>query len=86
MKKKIILIIIIVFIVFLVGLYFLIFKNTDKIVLNKDEFVNLDYIKTPVKGEEPACWLLSIVDANNKTVGVYVNITTGNLIGAIAGI
>ena len=55
-------------------------------VLNKDEFVNLDYIKTPVKGEEPACWLLSIVDANNKTVGVYVNITTGNLIGAIAGI
>lgn len=39
MKKKIILIIIIVFIVFLVGLYFLIFKNTDKIVLNKDEFV-----------------------------------------------
>jgi len=38
-KKVLIIIIIFIFIVFLVGLYSLIFKNTDKIILNKDEFV-----------------------------------------------
>lgn len=39
MKKKKIFITVIVLFVFLVGLYFLLFKNNDKIILNNDEFV-----------------------------------------------
>ena len=55
-------------------------KAEKKVELANNAFaMALANIKLEVKED-------NVVDANNKTVGVYVNITTGNLIGAIAGI
>lgn len=55
-------------------------------LLTKEEFVNMEYIKTPVVGTEPICWNLHYRANDHETINymnVFVDATTGNIIGAI---
>lgn len=54
-------------------------------LLTKEKFSELDYIKTPIKGEEKVCWNLHYRVANHETINyieVYVDAISGNIIGA----
>lgn len=51
-------------------------------ILDNKTFAELDVIKTPVKGKEPICWKLTVVDGELKRLDAYVNIMTGELIGS----
>ena len=56
---------------------------SEIVVLDNEMFASLDVIKTPVKGKEPICWKLTVVDSENTKLDVYVNMTTGEIIGSI---
>ena len=58
-------------------------ESSEIVVLDNELFASLDVIKTPVKGKEPICWKLTIVDSEFRKVDVYVNIMTGEIIGSI---
>lgn len=54
--------------------------------LTNEEFAKLEYIKTPVKGEEPICWKIDYRGYEYDTVvsmSVYVDATTGYIIGSV---
>ena len=53
-------------------------------ILDNSEFAILDYIQTPVKGKETMCWCISMIDDKNKLLDIYVNIMTGEMIGAVS--
>lgn len=58
--------------------------------LSNEKFAELDYIKKPVKGEEPICWKIDYCvyrgdeDASFDYLNIYVDATTGELIGSKA--
>ena len=56
---------------------------SEIVILDNEMFAGLDVIKTPVKGQEPICWKLTVVDAELKKVDAFVNIMTGELIGSV---
>lgn len=58
------------------------FDFSEITMLDNHVFANLDFIKTPVKGKEPFCWKLTVIDAENTKVDVYVDAVSGNLIGS----
>lgn len=54
-------------------------------LLTKEEFAEMEYIKTPIAGEERVCWNLHYRVNEHETINyieVYVDAITGNLIGA----
>lgn len=54
-------------------------------LLTKEEFAEMEYIKTPIAGEERVCWNLHYRVYEHETINyieVYVDAITGNLIGA----
>lgn len=54
-------------------------------LLTKEEFAELEYIKTPIAGEERVCWNLQYGVHNHETINyieVYVDAISGHLIGA----
>ena len=54
-------------------------------LLTKEEFAELEYIKTPIAGEERVCWNLQYGVYNHETINyieVYVDAISGKLIGA----
>ena len=57
-------------------------ESSEIVILDNEMFAELDVIKTPVKGKEPYCWKLTVVDGENKRVNAYVDIMTGSLIGS----
>ena len=57
-------------------------ESSQIIVLDNETFAGLDVIKTPVKGKEPMCWKLTVVDGENKRLDAYVDIMNGSLIGS----
>lgn len=58
-------------------------ESSQIVKLDNETFAGLDVIKTPVKGKEPMCWKLTVVDGENKRLNAYVDIMTGSLIGSI---
>ena len=52
-------------------------------ILDNETFAGLDVIKTPVKGKEPICWRVTVVDGENKRLNAYVDIMTGEIIGSV---
>ncbi len=59
---------------------------TEIVVLDNELFAGLDVIKTPVKGKEPYCWKITMVDyTRTLKVEVYIEAITGNIIGAKTG-
>ena len=58
-------------------------ESSQIVILDNEMFANLDVIKSPVKGKEPMCWKLTVVDGENKKLNAYVDIITGELIGSI---
>ncbi|MBQ7409793.1 MAG: hypothetical protein IJW20_00225 [Clostridia bacterium] len=53
--------------------------------LTNEQFANLEYIKTPVKGQEPICWKIDYRGYEYDTVvsmTIYVDATTGDIIGS----
>ncbi len=58
--------------------------------LTNEKFAELDYIINPVKGNEPICWEIDYCvyrvdeDASFDYLNIYVNATTGELIGSKA--
>lgn len=58
-------------------------ETSTIVTLDNEGFASLDVIKTPVRGEEPICWKLTVVDSNHKRLDAYVNIMTGELIGSV---
>ena len=57
-------------------------EYTEITILDNTEFANLDVIKSPVKGKEPICWKLTVVDGENKRLDAYVDVVSGILIGS----
>lgn len=57
-------------------------ESSEIVILDNKMFAELDVIKTPVKGKEPICWKLTVVDGENKRLNAYVDIMTGSLIGS----
>lgn len=57
-------------------------ESSEIVILDNEMFAELDVIKTPVKGKEPICWKLTVVDGENKRLNAYVDIMTGSLIGS----
>lgn len=57
-------------------------ESSQIVKLDNETFAGLDVIKTPVKGKEPMCWKLTVVDGENKRLDAYVDIMTGSLIGS----
>lgn len=57
-------------------------ESSEIVVLDNEVFASLDVIKTPVKGKEPICWRLTVVDGENKRLDAYVDVMTGELIGS----
>lgn len=54
-------------------------------LLTKDEFAKLEYIQTPIKGEEKICWNLHYRVYKHETINyieIYIDAATGDLIGA----
>ena len=46
-------------------------------------FAGLDVIKTPVRGKEPICWKITMVDYTRALkVEAYIDATTGKIIGS----
>lgn len=58
-------------------------ESSQIVILDNEMFANLDVIKSPVKGKEPMCWELTVVDGENKKLNAYVDIMSGELIGSI---
>ena len=58
-------------------------ESSEIVVLDNEVFASLDVIKTPVKGKEPICWRLTVVNGENKRLNAYVDIMTGELIGSV---
>lgn len=58
-------------------------ESSEIVVLDKEAFAELDVIKTPVKGKEPICWKLTVVDGEYRRLNAYVDIMTGELIGSV---
>ena len=58
-------------------------ESSQIVKLDNETFAGLAVIKTPVKGKEPLCWKLKVVDGENKRLNAYVDIMTGSLIGSI---
>ena len=56
---------------------------SEIVILDNEMFAGLDVIKTPVKGKEPICWKLRVVDGVSKRLDAYVNAMTGELIGSV---
>lgn len=55
-------------------------------LLTKEEFSEMEYIKTPISGKERICWNLHYRANNHETINymnVFVDATTGEIIGAI---
>lgn len=53
--------------------------------LTNEQFAKLEYIKTPVKGQEPICWKIDYRGYEYDTVvsmTIYVDATTGDIIGS----
>lgn len=57
-------------------------ESSQIVKLDNEIFAGLDVIKTPVKGKEPMCWKLTVVDGVNKKLDAYVDIMSGSLIGS----
>lgn len=57
-------------------------ESSEIVILDNEMFARLDVIKTPVKGKEPICWKLTVVDSEFRKLDAYVDITTGELIGS----
>lgn len=51
-------------------------------ILDNKAFAELDVIKTPVKGKEPICWKITVVDSELKRLDAYVDVMTGEIIGS----
>lgn len=56
---------------------------SEIVILDNEMFAGLDVIKEPVKGKEPICWKLTVVDSELKKLDAYVNAMTGELIGSV---
>ena len=57
-------------------------ESSQIVILDNETFAGLDVIKNPVRGKEPMCWKLTVVDGENKKLDAYVDVMTGNLIGS----
>ena len=58
-------------------------ESSEIVILDNEKFAELDVIKTPVKGKEPYCWKLTVIDSEFRKLDAYVNIMSGEIIGSI---
>ena len=61
------------------------YKNDYLELLTKEEFAELEYIKTPIAGEERVCWNIQYRVSEHETINyieLYVDAISGKLIGA----
>ena len=64
---------------------FLGYKNDHLELLTKEKFAEMDYISTPLAGQERICWNINY-DVNNEVVhhiNVFVDANSGEIIGAM---
>lgn len=61
------------------------YKDDRLDLLTKEEFAEMDYIKTPISGEERICWKLHYRTEDEKInyIDIYVDAITGQIIGGI---
>ena len=64
------------------------YKDDRLDLLTKEEFAEMDYIKTPISGEERICWKLHYRTEDEKInyIDIYVDAITGQIIGGIKSI